>query len=108
MTTNMNHVRPLGAVPVTPFPRSADNLTFAYMASYRVDHMDTMRTWVDRALVGLPNEKHELAHGIAYQAAKAEIGRALRTPESRLLSEATRDWLNAREVLRCQGAEAGR
>jgi len=103
----MDFVRPLGAGCIA-FPRSADDLTLGYMTSYRVDHKDTMREWVDQQLADLPDDKADHAHGVAYQNAKAEIGRPLRTPESKLLSEATRDWINQRETMRRNGVEAGR
>ncbi len=96
-----NHVLPMGATPVEPvtFPRAAADNSIGYTSGYRVDHKHTMRRWVDRTLVGLPSDKHELAQGIAYQAAKAEVGRPLRSSEIKLLSEATRDWLDARATL---------
>src|SRR4051812_36451543 len=81
--------RPLGAPPVerVTFPRSRDDLTLDYMTRYRVDHQATMRAFVDRVLADLPAKKDHLAHGIAYEAAKAELKRPLRTPEHRLLAE---------------------
>lgn len=101
MTARPNHALPMGAPPVAPtsFPRSADDLSLAYMTSYRVDHKTTMRAFVDRVLTDLPADKAHLAHGIAYEFAKAELNRPLRTPEHRLLGEATRDWINAHETL---------
>jgi hypothetical protein len=100
-TARPNHILPVGAPPVAPtnFPRSADDLSLTYMTSYRVDHKTTMRAFVDRVLTDLPADKAHLAHGIAYEAAKAELKRPLRTPEHRLLAEATRDWITAHETL---------
>ncbi len=91
--------RPLGAVPVAGFPRAADDTSVLYTSAYRLDCKGAMRCFVDRVLVDLPEGKHHLAHGITYQAAKAELQRPLRSPEHRLLSEATRDWIVARETL---------
>ncbi len=96
--TANGYPRPLGVSPPM-FPRSSDDGSLDYMTSYRVDHKQTMRRWVDHALVGLPADKHHLAHGITYQAAKAELNRPLRKPEHKLLAEATRDWLDARALV---------
>lgn len=106
---------PAGSAPFDPafpaalppaFPRSEDRLTLDYLSAYRVDCQRLMARWVDRVLADLPAEKADLAHGIVYQSAKAELERPLRTAEYRLLSETTRDWINAHENK--QAAEAGR
>lgn len=101
MTARPDHALPLGAPPAdrSAFPRSRDDLTLEYLTRYRVDHKTTMRAFVDRVLADLPADKAHLAHGIAYEAAKAEVKRPLRTPEHRLLAEATRDWIYAHETI---------
>ncbi len=103
---NEHYLRPLGAVPVAGFPRAADDLSVLYTSAYRLDCKRAMRWFVDRVLADLPEGKHHLAHGITYQAAKTELQRPLRSPEHRLLSEATRDWIVAHEAK--QAAEARR
>ncbi len=96
-----DYPRPLGAPPVDPpaFPRASDDVSILYTSAYRLDCKQAMRAWVNRNLTDLPADKSHLAHGIVYQAAKAELCRPLRSPEHRLLSEATRDWIVAREAL---------
>ncbi len=94
--------RPLGAVPVAGFPRAADDTSVLYTSAYRLDCKQAMRVWVNRNLSELPADKSHLAHGIVYQAAKAELCRPLRSPEHRLLSEATRDWIVAREAMQAR------
>ncbi len=95
----------LRAAEPASFPRASDDVSILYTSAYRLECKHAMRAWVNLNLCDLPADKSHLAHGIVYQAAKAELCRPLRSPEHRLLSEATRDWIVAREAMQAAGAQ---
>jgi hypothetical protein len=110
---DLSFTRPNGAVSLEAslptFPTAERNLaTLDAISAYRVESEQAVKRWVAATLGPVESSREEYAQGIAYQAAKRDVGRPLYSPEFRVLSECVRDFLVCRATLRKQAAEGAR